>query len=128
MKAVETDIKLIAQNLESQSKLLTEAKSPKLDKVENLCEKLIAELAETKTYASICSSKSRDHVNIMPKSEKPELVGIQEALTHSETPITDIKNNFLDKNLLNKLEEYLQSELNNGKFVKTDGYSVLNLG
>ena len=52
----------------------------------------------------------------------------KDKVVHSEKPITDTRNGFLDEHTLKHVEKFLCSELKKGAFEQKDGHHVLNLG
>ena len=134
VKTIEDDIKTLSMNLTSQSKLLTESQvksqSPKLEKLENLCEKLSSELAEAKTYATICSTGTPvSSTPVSPKARSPKPMPAKKLkLEHSEKPVTDSRSKFLDGDKLGALQEFLNDQKKQGKFASENGHAVLLFG
>ena len=113
-----------------QSKAITS--TPELQKLENVCEQLICEIGDAKTYANICASKtttsdpSPNTTSVKKSLQTPS--ASKDKLIHSEKPIADTKDGFLDVQTLKHVEEFLCSELRKGTFKQKDGHHVLHLG
>ena len=56
--------------------------------------------------------------------EKREVIRLE----HSETPVNNKKENFLDESIVNRLHDYLSTCKTDGKFKEENGHSVLLLG
>ena len=110
MKKVEDELKELSKSLEYQTTILE----------------------QSKTYASICAPKETTP-GLSPNSTSerkylPTSSTSKDELIHSEKPITDTRNGFLDEQTLKHVEEFLCSELRKGAFEQKDGHHVLNLG
>ena len=135
VKTIESDIKTLSLDLASQNKLLTDSQvnSPplKLEKLEQLCEKLSSELDEAKTYANICSSGTTVSSNqsASPKACSPNPTPAKKLkLEHSEQPVTDSRSEFLGTEKLKTLQDFLDDQKQQGKFVSEKGHAVLLFG
>ena len=88
-------------------------------------EKLINELAETKTYASICSTNLDTHIHASPKPQaviptQLTFVQLQMQKSHLEViiNITDSWKDFLGAQSVREIEEYLKNKVIEENFMK----------
>ena len=111
MKKIEEELKELAKNFEYQAKLLEDSQS--------------------KTYANVLCVPTTSGLspNSTPvRKSLPTPSALKDKLIHSEKPIADTRNSFLDVQTLKHVEEFLYSELRKGTFEEKNGHHVLNLG
>ena len=128
VKNIEGDIKALTKNLASQGDLLKKQPTPVLQqppdfgKLEDLYEKLYSQvLSGTPSTPNPRSSSPAT-------SPQPVLREVDRTVKHSEKPIADSKSNFLDSDIIEPLEKFLQDQKKEGKFAPEKGHSVVLYG